>query len=109
MQHRQVGIGEVCWRRDSVIDGVEVRIGQLVHQTCNYYVQITGIVFECDECQYKCRHSRKSFAIGTRNTHHKFVEYKTFLPEWDIAPDRTNRVSKYWMWVIATYQHQLKN
>jgi hypothetical protein len=38
---------------------------------------------------------------------HQFYEYKKYVPDWDITPDATNSASKYWMWFMATYKHEL--
>lgn len=37
----------------------------------------------------------------------KYKEYKTHYPNWDIQP--TYDTSKYWMYVMCTYQHKLKD
>lgn len=37
----------------------------------------------------------------------KYKEYQTHYPQWDIQP--TYDTSKYWMYVMCTYQHKLKD
>lgn len=41
---------------------------------------------------------------------HSYRDYKTYLPNWDIAPtSNMHDTSKYWMWFVATYKDKLKN
>ncbi|XP_041471828.1 interferon-induced very large GTPase 1-like [Lytechinus variegatus] len=109
VQHRPQGIGGLRWERDGKIDGVSYKEGQLVHETCNYDVQRNTVAFKCSVGNYKCRKSGKCSTTGDESVGHNFKEYKTYIPDWDIAPKPTNDVSKYWAWFMAKYQHQLKD
>lgn len=109
VQHRPAGIGGGRWDSDNVIDGIRVRKDQLLHDICNYTIQRKNIVFNCRDCNFKCRDSGKCTTTGTNWVYHKYLECKTYLPSWDIAPDPTNNVSKYWMWFMMIYQSQLKD
>ena len=109
VQHRPTGIGGGRWDRDTYIDSVKVSKDQLTHECCNYYVQWENIVFNCRDCNFKCRDHDRCTTKGSDWVYHENIEYKTYLEEWDIAPDPTNSVSKYWMWFFATYQNQVKD
>ncbi|XP_041470065.1 interferon-induced very large GTPase 1-like [Lytechinus variegatus] len=108
VQHRPKGIGGVVYSDDIVRDGIKVYKNQLAHDSCNYSVQEKAVDFSCSACNFKCRYHKKCTS-GTNCVLHKYTEFKTYLPDWDISPDPTNSVSKYWMWFMATYQHQLKD
>ena len=109
VQHRPTGIAGSRWRKDSDQYGVRICKDQLAHETCNYFVQWKRRRFKCKVCHFKCRVYGKCSTAGNDCVYHYYREYKTYLPEWDIAPDSTNSVSKYWMWFMATYQSQLKD
>ncbi|XP_041471757.1 interferon-induced very large GTPase 1-like [Lytechinus variegatus] len=102
VQHRPQGIVGMNWSTDTE----NHRKGQLLHETCNYDIQ-RNVSFRCTVGNYKCRKSGKCSTTGDEFVYHKCKEYKTYMPDWDIAPNPTNDVSKYWMWFMATYQHQL--
>nr|XP_054761083.1 interferon-induced very large GTPase 1-like [Lytechinus pictus] len=106
VQHRPNGIAGRCWIGDAGRDDENLK---LIHDSCNYSVQQKVYDFECGACMFKCRESGKCSTTGTNSVSHVYTEYKTYLQHWDIAPDPTNNVSKYWMWFMATYQHQLKD
>ncbi|XP_063960236.1 interferon-induced very large GTPase 1-like [Lytechinus pictus] len=99
VQHRPRGLLGV-----RIFAGVKTGKNQLLNQTCNYIIQGKDMEFGCDACDFKCRDSGKCSATGMNIVYHKYPEYKTYLPEWDIAPDSTNSMSKYWMWVMANYK-----
>nr|XP_054761386.1 interferon-induced very large GTPase 1-like [Lytechinus pictus] len=105
VQHRPQGIGGIHLSED----GVNHDKGQLILETCNYDIQRESVSFKCNVGNYKCRNSGKRSTTRDDFIYHNYTEYKTYMPDWDIAPDRTNAVSKYWMWFMATYQHQLKD
>ncbi|XP_054761083.2 interferon-induced very large GTPase 1-like [Lytechinus pictus] len=109
VQHRPKGIKGIFWRSDSIRDGIIVYKKQLNHESCNYSVQQKELEFSCHACNFKCRKYGKCTTTGTNWVSHNNTEYKTYLQDWDIAPDPTNSVSKYWMWFMATYQHQLRD
>ncbi|XP_063960242.1 interferon-induced very large GTPase 1-like [Lytechinus pictus] len=96
VQHRPRGLLGV-----RIFAGVKTGKNQLLNQTCNYSIQGKDMEFGCDACDFKCRDSGRCSATGMNIVYHKYPEYKTYLPEWDIAPDSTNSMSKYWMWVMA--------
>nr|XP_054761540.1 interferon-induced very large GTPase 1-like [Lytechinus pictus] len=108
VQHRPKGIGGIRWKEDCNIDGVSHCKGQLLYETCNYDIQ-RNVTFNCAASGYKCRDSGKCSATGEEEEFHECKEYKTYMPDWDIAPIPTNDVSRYWMWFMANYQHQLKD
>ncbi|XP_041472592.1 interferon-induced very large GTPase 1-like [Lytechinus variegatus] len=108
VQHRPQGIGGIRWEEDGYIDGVNFCKGQLFTETCNYDIQ-RNVSFNCSTVNFKCRDSGNCSTTGDQSEWHKNKEYKTYIPDWDIAPNPTNDVSRYWMWFMATYQHQLKD
>ncbi|XP_063960245.1 interferon-induced very large GTPase 1-like [Lytechinus pictus] len=104
VQHRPRGFVEVLFVGDGVYDEVQTGKQQLLNKTCNYFIQGKDMMFGCDACEYKCRASGKCSTTGTNIVSHKYAEYKTYFPDWDIAPDSINSMSKYWMWVMANYK-----
>ncbi|XP_041471827.1 interferon-induced very large GTPase 1-like [Lytechinus variegatus] len=108
MQHRPNGIGGTKWHSKGEMDGVDHSRRQLKHETCNFDIQ-RNLAFKCTLVNYRCRKSGKCSTTGDEFVWHNIKEYKTYLPDWDIAPNTTNDVSKYWMWFMVTYQHQLKD
>ena len=99
VQHRPKGIVGFIWRMNGEF--------QLHHTCCSYDVQLKTSCFSCRACSFKCRDSGRCSTTGDDKVYHNFIEYKTYLPAWDICPDPTNSVSKYWMWFMVTYQSQL--
>jgi hypothetical protein len=79
IQHRPQGIGG--FRR--------ISDNSLVVDFCNSLIQSDGI-YTRDQLVFK-----------------NYKEYKTHYPDWDIQP--TYDTSKYWMYVLCKYQHQLKD
>ena len=75
-------------------------------EPCNFKVQSNGS-FSCNVCRLKCRESGKCKTSGDDIVFHPYKEYKTYLPDWDIAPNPTMEVSKYWMWFVGKYIDKL--
>lgn len=63
-------------------------------------------MFNCDACGNECKKSGKCDITDIEDKHqwHAYTEYKTYMPDWDIAPDNTLSVSNYWAWVTATFK-----
>ena len=79
IQHRPQGIGSFHYASDK----------SLSVEFCNSLVQsITMYAINCSDYRY-------------------YKEYKTHHPDWYIQP--TYDTSKYWMYVLCKYQHQLKD
>ena len=102
IQHRPSGVGGDKWDET-------FRQNKLVVESCNYQVQCKGLKFNCRDCKFECRKSEYCSSEGADWHYHDNMDYKSYLPEWDIAPSSSMESSKYWMWFMATYQHQLKN
>ena len=85
VQHRQTGVGGDRWDSDWSIQGVRYGKDHLATETCNYHVQWEGIVFNCRDCNFKCRDHGKCSTIDSNWVYHKNIEYKKYLQEWDIA------------------------
>ena len=82
MQHRPQGIGGFI----NVIDGT------LVVDFCNYLIQTdTKYWFSNETLVHELR---------------PYKDYKKHFLDWDIQP--TYDTSKYWVYVLRTYQHQFK-
>ncbi len=102
VQHRPGGVGgdrwDESWRKD-----------KLVVESCNYTVQWKGLYFNCRDCHFECRKSGNCNMTGSDWQRHTAIEYKTYLPHWDIQPNSSMDSSEYWMWFMTTYKHQLKD
>ena len=98
IQHRPSGVVGISW----------VHSQSLAIESCNYQVQNKGSTFRCGACRFECRKSAHCSTQGGDWCNHSFIEYKTYLPEWDISPSPNMESSKYWMWFMVKYQHQLK-
>jgi hypothetical protein len=85
IQHRPQGIGG--FRR--------ISDNSLVVDFCNSLIQSDTVYILNDPDDF--------FKILQR----LYKEYKTHHPNWDIQP--TYDTSKYWMYVLCKYQHQLKD
>ena len=85
---------------------LRVHNNSLEIEPCNYKVQ-SDYKFRCDVSQLKCRESGNCKTTGDDLTYHSYKEYKTYLPDWDIAPNPTMEVSKYWMWFVGKYIDEL--
>lgn len=90
IQHRPYGVGGIVGENDD-----ELRI-----VTCNFAVQ-SSAKFKCTVIDLKCRESGKCETSGVNYTHHPYKQYKSYLPNWDIDPNPTMEVSKYWMWFVG--------
>ena len=85
IQHRPQGIGG--FRR--------ISDNSLVVDFCNFLIQSdTGYILNDPDDFFKI-------------LQRLYKEYKTHHPNWDIQP--TYDTSKYWMYVLCKYQHQLKD
>ncbi|XP_060600897.1 interferon-induced very large GTPase 1-like [Ruditapes philippinarum] len=73
--------------------------------SCEFDIQ-SNLSYTCGVFNYIC-HAEKRKDCGKS---HFFRDYKTYLPNWDIAPtSNMHDSSKYWMWFVATYKDELKN
>ena len=79
IQHRSQGIGGFRYASNKSLDV----------DYCNSLIQ-SDISYSMDHCAYR-----------------KYKEYKAHYPDWYIQP--TYDTSKYWMYVLCKYQHQLKD
>jgi hypothetical protein len=102
IQHRPAGVGGDRWDE-------AYRKDQLLVESCNYKVQWQTLRFNCRDCHFECRRSPYCSTTGTDWVYHNSVEYKKFLPEWDIHPSAKTDSSEYWMWFMNKYKHQLKD
>ena len=96
IQHRPPCVRGTKWKTNK----------KLVIEPCNFQVQ-SDSEFSCGACHLKCRESGKCDTFGNKKDYHPFKEYKTYLPDWDISPNPTMDVSKYWMWFVAKYIKEL--
>ncbi|XP_041461165.1 interferon-induced very large GTPase 1-like [Lytechinus variegatus] len=106
VQHRPGGVAGLRWKGR---EHESARENELIIEGCNYFVQWQGMDFLCGACKYRCRHYGKCKTTESNKVYHSYKEYKTYLQDWDIAPDPTNSVSKYWMRFMAMYEYQLKD
>lgn len=97
IQHRPEGVRGVREERSKV----------LCIETCNYLIQNKTSNFFCSACNSMCKRSGKCKASKDERCLHEYMKYHTYLPEWDIAPSPSMDASKYWMWFMSTYKHQL--
>ena len=106
--HLSEGVSHSCiqHRPPCVIGIHKSRRKELVIEPCNFKVQ-SDIDFKCSVIDLKCRKIGKCGASTDEMTSHPYREYKTYLPDWDIAPNTTMEVSKYWMWFVGKYIDQL--
>ncbi|XP_060589910.1 interferon-induced very large GTPase 1-like [Ruditapes philippinarum] len=74
-------------------------------ESCEFDIQ-SNKTHKCSVFNYICdAEERKGCGIN-----HLYRDYKTYLPNWDIAPTSDmHDSSKYWMWFVATYKDELKN
>ncbi|XP_063446798.1 interferon-induced very large GTPase 1-like [Mytilus trossulus] len=49
--------------------------------------------------------SKDSFKFDDKEHLKPYKQYKRYFPDWDISP--TSDTSKYWMWVMFRFQHEL--
>ena len=84
IQHRPPGVIGTLWATSK----------SLVIESCNYQVQNKGTTFSCGACRFECRKSGHCTTKGKDKVHHNYIEYKTYLPEWDISPSPNMESSK---------------
>ena len=96
IQHRPSGVTGTFWTRSGVLN----------IETCNFSVH-SDARFSCKACKLQCRQSGKCNTNDDEIAYHPYKEYKTYLPDWDIAPNPTMDVTKYWMWFVGTYLDEL--
>ena len=96
IQHRPPGIRGVHWENSK----------ELLIKTCNFEIS-TSAVYRCSVIGNQCRKTPHCDTTGDEYVHHPYMEYKKFLPGWDIAPDPAGDASKYWQWVMHTFQEEL--
>ncbi|XP_064624089.1 interferon-induced very large GTPase 1-like [Lineus longissimus] len=112
IQHRPGAIGGDRWDSDCCVDHNQQRMykDQLSTESCHYSVQWKDVLFSCRDAHYECRKQNRCTCTDTgRGEYHTWVDYKSVLPDWDIAPSSTNENAKYWMWFLKTYKYQLKD
>ena len=96
IQHRPLCVRGTTWKTINTLD----------IEPCNFKVQSDNL-FDCGACKLKCRESGKCTMSGDERVYHPFKEYNTYLPDWDIAPNPTMDVSKYWMWFVVKFIKEL--
>lgn len=108
-EHTSDNIGHKCIQhRPQGVNGIRLYpTGELAMNTCNYDVQQRGAKFCCTACNFKCRDSNKCKLTGEVTTEHLYMEYKEYFPGWNITPCTGSESSKYWIWFLTNYQHQL--
>lgn len=84
IQHRPQGINGFC----------NVRDRSLAVDFCNVLIQ--------GDVKYITQDIEELIGIWRQ-----YKDYQTHYPQWDIQP--TFDTSKYWMYVMCTYQHKLKD
>ncbi|XP_060567643.1 interferon-induced very large GTPase 1-like [Ruditapes philippinarum] len=73
--------------------------------SCEFDIQ-SDLSHTCGVFNYICHAGKRKYCGKT----HLYRDYKTYLPNWDIAPtSNMHDSSKYWMWFVATYKDELKN
>ncbi|XP_045168672.2 interferon-induced very large GTPase 1-like isoform X2 [Mercenaria mercenaria] len=72
--------------------------------SCNYDVQ-SEEVHHCNVFNFLCNASK---AKECEIVWHKYRDYRTYLPNWDIEPNSNMQdCGKFWLWFVATYKHKL--
>ena len=97
IQHRPSGIRGNCNKETKYLST----------NTCSVKVTITNFNFSCNACMKHCRKTPHCSATEDEEVFHPFLDYKKFLPDWDIAPDPASEASKFWQWVMYTFQEEL--
>ena len=97
VQHRPRGIGGLR----------KIDTQKFVIDTCSFGIQSSD-TFACSVGDYACRKSGACSTKGGNVAYHPYRKYKSYFPEWDIAPNPANNTSKYWMWFVAKYQRELR-
>ena len=107
---------------------------ELIVKTCNEMAKSHNF-FNCSSCWQMCRQSGKCRVKENPDTNvdikeppntdtsgedkaeasqknleywHKFKEYKTYLPNWDLEPVTSSGTSDYWKWFVYNYQEELQ-
>ncbi|CAG2202994.1 unnamed protein product [Mytilus edulis] len=88
----------IVWSNENPIDSLFLELWG-----CNKHCP-----FCCEPCQF-------TISDHLDMTPHKclqhripgLVEYKKYIPDWDIAPDSTLAVADYWAWVTATFEDKI--
>ncbi|XP_060567642.1 interferon-induced very large GTPase 1-like [Ruditapes philippinarum] len=73
-------------------------------ESCNFDVQ-SDQTHTCRVFNYVCNNGK----LEDCGKKHHYRDYKTYFPNWDIAPSSNmHDSSEFWMWFVATYKDQLK-
>ncbi|XP_060573676.1 interferon-induced very large GTPase 1-like [Ruditapes philippinarum] len=91
--------------RPSCCRGVRDRYSKIAClESCEFDVQ-SNTTHTCSVFNYICNNEKRKECGKT----HFYRDFKTYLPNWDIAPtSNMHDSSKYWMWFVVTYKEDLK-
>ena len=97
IQHRPPGIGGTRHKKTTCLST----------DTCSVKITEEQLSFNCHACEKQCRKTTHCNTTDDIEEFHHYLEYKKFLPDWDIAPDPAGEASKFWKWVMCTFQEEL--
>ncbi|XP_060592327.1 interferon-induced very large GTPase 1-like [Ruditapes philippinarum] len=91
--------------RPSCCRGVCIRTSQnACLASCEFDIQ-SNARHMCSVFNYICNSGKREEC----GKHHYYRDYKTYLPDWDIAPtSNMHDASKFWIWFVVTYKGNLE-
>ena len=89
IQHKPAGINGIHHKETK----------KIAIETCNFQVQSTSRM----HCGSWCKACKEEDC----QEFHPYIEYKKYIPEWDIAPRSNMSGSKYWTWFMTQYNNDL--
>ena len=95
VQHRPPGV------RGIPMEGTN----ELVMETCTFNTA-SERRFTCGVIGYVCKFTQNCNGWAHGAVYHPCRDYKKYLPKWDIAPDPAGNASKYWQWIVCTFQRK---
>lgn len=92
VQHRPDGVSGWRWSKTQILS----------LDTCDANVASSETTFSCNKNRFSCQEDRN-------HDTHKFRNYKTYNPSWNIPPDNNLSESKYWAWYVCKFEEQIKS
>lgn len=80
--------------------------------TCRLSIDICNVnmqsedAFDCNlrSRRYKCHEHKQT----EEQTWHPYREFRTYAPDWDIAPDPSLKNTEYWAWYLFTFRKKIE-